>query len=128
MRNGNLIGQVVFGRYNGDIPVFQCPDISVFMCVPGDKPAGQPVVLLTPRVNPWLAWWCVEEGRAVSPETRETIADRSVGLLESERAVDRRRAVAVLVERAGVRPTAVPTVAPAAPAPRGFRAAPAASG
>jgi len=48
------------------------------------------------RVNPWLAWWCVEEGRGVAEETREAVADRSVGLLESERVADRRRAVAAL--------------------------------
>jgi formylglycine-generating enzyme required for sulfatase activity len=48
------------------------------------------------RVNPWLAWWCVEEGRGVAEETREVVADRSVRLLESERVADRRRAVAAL--------------------------------
>ncbi len=48
------------------------------------------------RVNPWLAWWCVEEGRGVGEETREAVATRSVGLLESERVDDRRRAVAAL--------------------------------
>jgi formylglycine-generating enzyme required for sulfatase activity len=48
------------------------------------------------RVNPWLAWWCVEEGRGVAEGTREAVADRSVRLLESERVADRRRAVAAL--------------------------------
>jgi formylglycine-generating enzyme required for sulfatase activity len=48
------------------------------------------------RVNPWLAWWCVEEGRGVAEETREAVADRSVRLLESEQVADRRRAVAAL--------------------------------
>jgi len=48
------------------------------------------------RVNPWLAWWCVEEGRGVVEETREAVADRSIRLLESQRAADRRRAVAAL--------------------------------
>ena len=48
------------------------------------------------RVNPWLAWWCVEEGRGVAEETREAVAERSVRLLESQRVVDRRRAVGAL--------------------------------
>jgi formylglycine-generating enzyme required for sulfatase activity len=50
------------------------------------------------RVNPWLAWWCVEEGRGVAEETREAVADRSVRLLESEQVADRRRAVAALAQ------------------------------
>ena len=48
------------------------------------------------RVNPWLAWWSVEEGREVSEKTREAIAARSVKLLDSESVSDRRRAVGVL--------------------------------
>jgi len=48
------------------------------------------------RANPWLAWWCVEEGRRVTEETRQMVVDHSVGLLESERVADRRRAVATL--------------------------------
>lgn len=47
-------------------------------------------------VNPWLAWWCVEDGRAVSEPVRQAIADRSVRLLDSQRVADRRRAVAAL--------------------------------
>jgi len=50
------------------------------------------------RVNPWLAWWCVEEGREVAEETRHAVADRSIRLLESERVADRRRAVAALAQ------------------------------
>jgi len=50
------------------------------------------------RVNPWLAWWCVEEGRGVAEETRQAVADRSIRLLESERVADRRRAVAALAQ------------------------------
>ena len=50
------------------------------------------------RVNPWLAWWCVEEGRGVAEGTRQAIADRSIRLLESERVADRRRAVAALAQ------------------------------
>jgi formylglycine-generating enzyme required for sulfatase activity len=48
------------------------------------------------RVNPWLAWWCAEEGREVSEETRSLIASRSTNLLESDQVADRRRAVAAL--------------------------------
>jgi len=48
------------------------------------------------RVNPWLAWWCVEEGRGVAEGTRQAVADRSIRLLESERVADRRRAVVTL--------------------------------
>jgi len=48
------------------------------------------------RANPWLAWWCVEEGQGVGEETEQAVADRSVGLLQSERVADRRRAVATL--------------------------------
>jgi formylglycine-generating enzyme required for sulfatase activity len=50
------------------------------------------------RVNPWLAWWCVEEGRGVTEETREAVGERSMRLLESERVEDRRRAVAALAQ------------------------------
>ena len=50
------------------------------------------------RVNPWLAWWCVEEGRGVAEGTREAVADRSVRLLESRRVSDRRRAVGALAQ------------------------------
>jgi len=50
------------------------------------------------RVNPWLAWWCVEEGRGVAEGTRQAIADRSIRLLDSERVADRRRAVAALAQ------------------------------
>ena len=49
------------------------------------------------RVNPWLAWWCVEEGRGVEAETREMVETHSVQILESEWwARDRHRAVAAL--------------------------------
>jgi formylglycine-generating enzyme required for sulfatase activity len=48
------------------------------------------------RVNPWLAWWCVEEGREVNEKTKEAIAARSVKLLDSKSVSDRRRAVGVL--------------------------------
>ncbi|MCP4544663.1 MAG: SUMF1/EgtB/PvdO family nonheme iron enzyme [Chloroflexi bacterium] len=50
------------------------------------------------RANPWLAWWCVEEGRGVTDETREAVAERSEGLLRSDQARDRRRAVETLAQ------------------------------
>jgi formylglycine-generating enzyme required for sulfatase activity len=55
------------------------------------------------RVNPWLAWWCVGEGRDVSEETREAVEDRSIRLLSSKRVTDRRRAVAALAQIRNVR-------------------------
>jgi formylglycine-generating enzyme required for sulfatase activity len=48
------------------------------------------------RVNPWLAWWCVQEGRQVDEETRDAIERNSVHLLRSEQAQDRLRAVQIL--------------------------------
>ncbi len=48
------------------------------------------------RANPWLAWWCVEEGRAVDEATRAWVEERSIRLLRSERVSDRRRAVQAL--------------------------------
>jgi len=56
------------------------------------------VALEVARVNPWLAWRCVEEGRGVAQQTREVVADRSVRLLESKRLTDRRRAVGALAQ------------------------------
>ncbi|MCP4539005.1 MAG: SUMF1/EgtB/PvdO family nonheme iron enzyme [Chloroflexi bacterium] len=50
------------------------------------------------RVNPWLAWWCVEEGQDVAEETRKAVEDRSVGLLKSKQVQDRRRAVQTLAQ------------------------------
>lgn len=48
------------------------------------------------RANPWLAWWCVEEGRAVDEATRAWVEERSIRLLRSEQAANRRRAVQAL--------------------------------
>lgn len=48
------------------------------------------------RVNPWLAWWCVAEGRMVDAETRTVIEERSIKLLKSERVSDRLRAAKAL--------------------------------
>jgi formylglycine-generating enzyme required for sulfatase activity len=48
--------------------------------------------------NPWLALWCVGEGREVSQETQTLVEERSVYVLHSERLADRRRAVAALAQ------------------------------
>ena len=48
------------------------------------------------RVNPWLGWWCINEGRDVTEATRLWVEDRSSRLLKAERADDRRRAVQAL--------------------------------
>ena len=48
------------------------------------------------NVNPWLAWWCVQEGRAVPENTREMIEARSIRLLHSPEVAVRRRAVQTL--------------------------------
>jgi formylglycine-generating enzyme required for sulfatase activity len=50
------------------------------------------------RVNPWLAWWCVLEGRAVDEATRAAIEQRSIKLLRSADLRDRRRAVQALAQ------------------------------
>lgn len=48
------------------------------------------------NANPWLAWWCVQEGRDVPENTREMIEARSIKLLHSQNIADRRRAVQTL--------------------------------
>lgn len=50
------------------------------------------------RENPWLAWWCVEEGRSVREETRAVVETRSTKLLQSNSVTDRRRAVTALAQ------------------------------
>ncbi|MBL8166243.1 MAG: SUMF1/EgtB/PvdO family nonheme iron enzyme [Anaerolineae bacterium] len=47
--------------------------------------------------NPWLAWWCVREGRAVNPETERIIQAQSARLVDSDSAADRRNAVQALI-------------------------------
>ncbi|MCP4544664.1 MAG: SUMF1/EgtB/PvdO family nonheme iron enzyme [Chloroflexi bacterium] len=59
---------------------------------------GDWLALEVARVNPWLAWWCVEEGRGVTGATREVVFERSEGLLRSKRVRDRRRAVQTLAQ------------------------------
>jgi formylglycine-generating enzyme required for sulfatase activity len=48
--------------------------------------------------SPWLAWWCVQEGRDVPKNTREMIEARSIKLLHSEDVAERRRAVQTLAQ------------------------------
>lgn len=48
------------------------------------------------QTNPWLAWWCVQEGKKVDEATRSWIEERSSKLLKSPRVANRRRAVRTL--------------------------------
>ena len=48
--------------------------------------------------SPWLAWWCVQEGRDVPENTREMIEARSIKLLHSPKVPERRRAVQTLAQ------------------------------
>lgn len=48
------------------------------------------------ETNPWLAWWCVEEGREVDDETRATIEKKSMALVRSDSVRDRLRAAETL--------------------------------
>lgn len=50
------------------------------------------------NANPWLAWWCVQEGRDVPENTREMIEARSVKLLHSKKVTKRRRAAQTLAQ------------------------------
>ena len=50
------------------------------------------------RENPWLAWWCLNEGRQVSANTRSQVEAGTVKLLKSSRSSDRRRAVSALAQ------------------------------
>jgi formylglycine-generating enzyme required for sulfatase activity len=49
-------------------------------------------------ISPWLAWWCVQEGRDVPEKTREMIETRSIKLLHSKKVAERRRAVQTLAQ------------------------------
>lgn len=62
-----------------------------------DAPRADWLVREVTRANAWLAWWCVEEGRGITEETRTVVAEHSVKLLDSVRVADRRRAVQTLV-------------------------------
>ncbi len=48
--------------------------------------------------SPWLAWWCVQEGRDVPENTREMIEARSIKLLHSQKVAERRQAVQTLAQ------------------------------
>jgi len=48
--------------------------------------------------NPWLAWWCVEEGQTVDDKTQEVIEAQSIALVDSKSDVDRRNAVQALIK------------------------------
>jgi formylglycine-generating enzyme required for sulfatase activity len=48
------------------------------------------------QANPWLGWWCVNEGREVEEATCIWVEDRSARLLRSDHVADRRRAVQTL--------------------------------
>lgn len=50
------------------------------------------------NASPWLAWWCVQEGRDVPENTREMIGARSIKLLHSQNVAERRRAVQTLAQ------------------------------
>ena len=48
--------------------------------------------------NPWLAWWCVQDGRRVDPATEKAIRAKSMALIESPQVADRRRAAQALAQ------------------------------
>jgi hypothetical protein len=48
------------------------------------------------ETNPWLAWWCVQEGRKVDDETRAVIERKSMALVRSDDVRDRLRAADTL--------------------------------
>ncbi len=48
--------------------------------------------------NPWLALWCLDEGRGVRKRTRAEVEARSERLLKSPQVEDRRRAVRALAQ------------------------------
>lgn len=50
------------------------------------------------EVNPWLAWWCIQEGKAVNPHTTQLIQAKSMELMRSPKIEDRRRGVETLIK------------------------------
>ena len=54
------------------------------------------LVISLAEVNPWLAWWCIQEGRTVDESTRLLIENRSSNLIKSPIVADRRRAAQTL--------------------------------
>ncbi|MCC6975110.1 MAG: SUMF1/EgtB/PvdO family nonheme iron enzyme [Anaerolineae bacterium] len=49
-------------------------------------------------VNPWLAWWCVQDGKAVDEDTQRVIEAKSINLVRSARVSDRRAAAQALAK------------------------------
>jgi formylglycine-generating enzyme required for sulfatase activity len=72
--------------------------MEAFVQLAGLMDGADSLVREVARVNPWLAWWCVQEGRDVQDETREMVANQSVKMLESEQVRDRRRGVVTLAK------------------------------
>ena len=56
------------------------------------------LALQVAEINPWLAWWCVQEGQDVDSQTQDTIEAKSIALIDSDRVGDRRRAAQALAE------------------------------
>ena len=54
------------------------------------------LVLFLAEINPWLAWWCVQEGSRVSKTTEAKIEAKSARLVGSRRVSERRRAALAL--------------------------------
>lgn len=50
------------------------------------------------EINPWLAWWCVQEGRKVDEKTRKAIEAKSAAMIESPTVAVRRRALGALAQ------------------------------
>ncbi|MCB0213320.1 MAG: SUMF1/EgtB/PvdO family nonheme iron enzyme [Anaerolineae bacterium] len=50
------------------------------------------------EINPWLAWWCVQEGQKVRSDTKRVIQAKSELLVDSDRVQDRRNAVQALLQ------------------------------
>ncbi|MEM7344765.1 MAG: SUMF1/EgtB/PvdO family nonheme iron enzyme [Chloroflexota bacterium] len=50
------------------------------------------------EANPWLAWWCVQEGRDVEPKTERIIQEKSELLVDSDDVRDRQNAVQALLK------------------------------
>jgi formylglycine-generating enzyme required for sulfatase activity len=50
------------------------------------------------EANPWVAWWCVQEGKRVDDATRAAIARRTEALVDSPDAKDRQNVAQVLIQ------------------------------
>ncbi|MBC8171975.1 MAG: SUMF1/EgtB/PvdO family nonheme iron enzyme, partial [Anaerolineae bacterium] len=49
-------------------------------------------------LNPWLAWWCVQEGRAVNKRTTQIIQAKSMEMIQSPKVEERRRGAETLAK------------------------------